>query len=132
MLSAKNVDEFIAVQTDEKIELLEQVRELILKTAPDAEEVVSYGVPCYKWNGSLVGFGVQKKGISFYAMNAVTPEAFKNELDGYKFSASTIHINTGQKIPKAALKKIIKARMKENESAKLVKKNPSSLKSYEG
>lgn len=132
MLSAKSVDEFIAVQSDEQIEMLEKVRELILTTAPKAEELVSYGVPCYKWNGSLVGFGVQKKGISFYAMNSKMPEAFKNELSAYKFSASTIHINLGQKIPKAVLKKIIKVRMKENEATQLAKKNPSSLKSYEG
>lgn len=114
MINAKNVDDFIAIQSEAVIEMLEQIRGIILKTAPRAEELVSYGVPCYKLNGMLVGFGVQKKGISFYTMSTTAPAAHKSELTGYKFSGSTIHINLGQKIPKALITKIIRERIKHN------------------
>ncbi|MBI3135096.1 MAG: DUF1801 domain-containing protein [Bacteroidetes bacterium] len=124
MINAKNVDDFIATQSDAVIAMLEQLRGIILKTAPGAEELVSYGVPCYKLNGMLVGFGVQKKGISFYTMSTTTPAAHKSELTGYKFSGSTIHINLGQKIPATLIKKIIHERIKQNaDKAKKKKKN---------
>ena|SRR5688572_15116816 len=122
MLKAKNVAEYIAVQPEDVTEMLEQIREIILTTVPDAEEMVSYGVPNYKFNGMLVGFGAQKKGISFYTMNPKMPEAFKKDLTGYNYSASTIHINKGQKMPTAVIKKIIKERMKENAAVAAAKK----------
>jgi len=123
MINAKNVDEYIAIQPEDVTEMLEKIREIILTTAPKAEEVVSYGVPCYKLNGSLVGFGAQKKGISFYAMNTKLPAAFKNELIGYKYSNSTVHINKDQKMPTATLKKMIKERIKENAARAAAKKS---------
>jgi uncharacterized protein YdhG (YjbR/CyaY superfamily) len=121
-MKPKTVDEFIALQDDDKKELLNQIRELILNTVPKAQEQISYMVPYYKYHFGLVGFGVQKKGCSFYTMNPKMPESFKSELAGYKFSASTIHINSDQKLPKTVLKKIIKARMKENEEKAALKK----------
>lgn len=125
MMKPKTVDEYIALQDDDKKELLSQIRELILNTTPKAEEQISYMVPYYKYHFGLVGFGVQKNGCSFYTMNSNMPAAFKTELTGYKFSASTIHINSDQKLPKTVLKKIIKARMKENESKAALKKKKS-------
>ncbi|MBK6950618.1 MAG: DUF1801 domain-containing protein [Crocinitomicaceae bacterium] len=124
-MKPKTVDEYIDLQDEDKKEQLQQIRELILSTVPKAEEQVSYMVPYYKYYFGLVGFGAQKKGCSFYTMNSKMPEAFKSELTGYKFSASTIHINSDQKLPKTVLKKIIKARMKENEYKAALKKKKS-------
>lgn len=121
-MNPKTVDEYVALQDEDKKELLCQMRELILNTAPKAEEQISYMVPYYKYHYGLVGFGVQKKGCSFYTMNPKLPENFRSELTGYKFSASTIHVNADQKLPKAVLKKIIKERMKENELKAALKK----------
>ena len=122
MIKAKNVDEFIAIQPDDVKDLLHEIRTIILTAVPKAEELVSYGVPCYKLNGPLVGFGTQKKGISLYTMNTKMPESFKADLQGYKYSASTIHINKDQKMPTPTIKKIIKARIKENEERAAAKK----------
>jgi uncharacterized protein YdhG (YjbR/CyaY superfamily) len=121
-MKPKTVEEYIAIQSEEKKELLHQIREMILTTAPKAQEQVSYLVPYYKYHFGLVGFGVHKKGCSFYTMTSKLLVDFKSELTGYKYSASTIHINSDQKLPKTVLKKIIKARMKENELKVALKK----------
>jgi uncharacterized protein YdhG (YjbR/CyaY superfamily) len=121
-MKPKNVDEYIAIQDQDKLKMLLELRELILTTAPKAEEQLSYMVPYYKYHFGLVGFGAQKKGCSFYTMNAKMPEAYKEELKDYKFSGSTIHIQTGQKIPKTLFKKMIKKRMQENEAKPALKK----------
>lgn len=113
-MKPKTVDEYIALQPVEKREMLEEMREIILTTAPKAEETISYMIPCYKQNGMLVGFGNHKKGCSFYAMHATIGKVFPKELIDYDVNTSTIHFITGKKLPAALIKKIIKYRIKQN------------------
>jgi uncharacterized protein YdhG (YjbR/CyaY superfamily) len=43
-------------------------------------------------------------------------EAFKNELKGFSTSKGTIHFSTGKPLPTALVKKLVKARVAQNES----------------
>lgn len=52
--SVKSVDEYLALYSGDMRKLLEQMRTIIRKAAPDAEEVISYQMPAYKQNGILV------------------------------------------------------------------------------
>jgi uncharacterized protein YdhG (YjbR/CyaY superfamily) len=45
-------------------------------------------------------------------------EAFKNELKSFSTSKGTIHFPTDQPVPVALIKKMVKARVAENESRK--------------
>ncbi len=113
---AKNVDDYIANQPEELIEMLVHIRHIIQSVAPDAEEVISYRIPCYKLHGMFVGFGTHKGGCSLYAMNTKILGEFGKELDnkGIKYSGSTVHFGANQKLPVALIKKMVKARMKQN------------------
>lgn len=128
MSKPKNADDYIALQDNETVEMLEKLRQLIRLAAPEAEEHFSYGVVCYKLQGHLVGFGAQKKGISFYTMNVTLPTQFKSELTGYTYKSSTIHINKGQKMPSTVLKKMIQTRIKENRQKELERQKKISKK----
>ena len=62
------VDEYIKSFSKDIQTLLEQVREIIKTTAPNAVESIAYGMPAYKTNGKpLVYFAAFKKHIGFYA-----------------------------------------------------------------
>ena len=61
-----NVDEYIASFPEAMQTLLRQIREAIVKAAPDAEESISYGLAGYKLHGPLVYFGGFKSHIGFY------------------------------------------------------------------
>lgn len=111
---ATTVDQYIALQPVEKREMLEQMRALIRSVVPKAEEVISYMLPTYKLNGHLVGFGVNKKGCSFYTMNPNLATQFPEEFKKLRWSASTIRFVTDEKLPTPILKKIIKYRVTEN------------------
>jgi uncharacterized protein YdhG (YjbR/CyaY superfamily) len=113
-MKPKTVDEYIALQPLAKREMLEEMRSIIRSAVPKAEEVVSYMIPCYKLNGFLIGFGVHKKGCSFYAMHADIGSVFPKELKDIEHKASTIHFMAGKKLPAALIKKIIKFRVKQN------------------
>lgn len=113
--SPATVKEYIARQPEEYRATLEELRSLILSVAPDAEEVISYQVPCFKYHYMMVGLGVNKNFCSLYVMNPSLVKELKSEFKKGRVSGSTIHFEPGEKLPAALIKKIVKTRMKENE-----------------
>lgn len=114
-IKISTVDDYIAAQSPEQREMLEQLRSLIQSVVPKAEEGISYMLPTYKQHGHLVGFGVNKKGCSFYCMNPKIADQLPDVFKKLKWSASTIHFALDEKLPVTALKKIIRYRVKEND-----------------
>lgn len=92
---------------------LERVRNIIRQLAPEAEEVISYGMPAFKYNKKyLVGFFAYKDHMSLFP----TPgpiEALKDKLGGFKLSKGTIQFTHDNPIPEPILKEIIKQRLAE-------------------
>ncbi|MES2003392.1 MAG: DUF1801 domain-containing protein [Bacteroidota bacterium] len=120
---AKNVDDYIAEQPVDHREILESIRHLVLSVAKDAEEVISYRLPCYKLNGMLVGFGTHKKGCSFYTMSTTILGEHADELTGFHYEGSTLHLPLGQKLPVTLLKKLIRKRMQMNQEKAMRKQH---------
>jgi len=113
MKKPETVDEYIAPFPQETQRLLQLVRGAIRETVPDAEEVISYGMPGYKFNGMLVWFAGYKKHIGFYPKtNAI--KVFKKELTGYKTSKGAIQFPLDKPLPVTLIKHIVKLRAKEN------------------
>ena len=113
MTRPKSIDEYIAGFPQEIQLLLNQLRVTIRKAAPDAEEVISYAMPGYKYHGMLVFFAAYKNHIGFYA----TPTghaAFKKELSVYKQGKGSVQFPVDQPLPLGLITKIVKFRMKQN------------------
>jgi uncharacterized protein YdhG (YjbR/CyaY superfamily) len=116
-----DVDDYVANQRDELKSQLSQIRKIIRSMVPDAEEVISYQIPCYKYYGMLVGFGVHKNGCSFYTMSNTILSSLTKELGDLRYAGSTIHLDSKKKLPVALLKKIIRLRTKHNEERNWLK-----------
>lgn len=103
--------------------LLQQVRELIKKAAPGAEETISYGMPAFRLHGMLVYYAAWKSHIGLYPASSATFKSFEKELAAYTTSKGAIQFPYEKKIPVHLLTAIIKFRVKENlEKAALRKK----------
>ena len=85
MQAFASVDDYIAAQPQALQPKLVQLREIIRKAAPKAEECISYGMPAYKHHGPLVYFACFKQHFGFFPMPSVI-EAFRKDLDGYAVS----------------------------------------------
>jgi len=96
--------------------ILKQVRATIRKAAPDAEEVISYGMPGYKLNGMLVWFAGYAKHIGFYPKISGI-DAFKKELSKYKGAKGSVQFPIDEPMPLGLITKITKFRAKENRLA---------------
>lgn len=77
--------------------------------------MISYQIPMYKHHGMLVGFAAFKDHCSFYPGTKVIA-THKDELKAYDTSKGTIRFPTGKPLPATLVKKLVKARMAENEA----------------
>ncbi|GEP93414.1 Uncharacterized conserved protein YdhG, YjbR/CyaY-like superfamily, DUF1801 family [Chitinophaga terrae (ex Kim and Jung 2007)] len=110
---APNVDAYIAGFPTAVQQLLNEMRKIIRKAAPKAEEKISYGIPAYRQNGNLVYFAAFKNHIGFYP----TPsgiEKFKKELSSYKQSKGTVQFPLDQPLPADLISRIVKFRIAED------------------
>jgi uncharacterized protein YdhG (YjbR/CyaY superfamily) len=113
-IPVKDIDTYIAKQAEDVRAGLEDLRQIIKSLVPDAEEVISYAMPAFKYHGMLVGFAANKNHIGFYTWNGHTVADFKDELKGYVTTKSAIHLSIDKPLPAGLIKKIVKARVKEN------------------
>lgn len=109
----KTIDEYIAGFPVAIQAALEQIRQTIKKTAPTAEEKISYAIPTFTLNGNLVHFAAFKNHIGFYAMPSGN-EAFQQELSTYKKGKGSIQFPINKPIPLDLITKIVNFRVKEN------------------
>ncbi len=93
--------------------ILQKIRQAIQQAAPQAVEVISYGMPAFKFNGkTLVYFAGWKEHIGFYPIPS-SLVAFKKELALYKHAKGSVQFPLNQPIPYALIKKIVRFRVKE-------------------
>lgn len=120
----KNIDDYIAIQTPEVQILLEQMRQTIKNAAPEAEELISYNMPAFKYHGMLVYFAAYKNHIGFYATPTGHSE-FKEELSIYKQGKGSVQFPLNQVLPLELISRIVKFRMGENLKKVQLKNNKS-------
>jgi uncharacterized protein YdhG (YjbR/CyaY superfamily) len=113
---AKDVDAYIAAVPEPARGMLKKMRQIVKATAPKAVEVISYQIPLYKHHGPLVAFAAFKHHIGFYVMSKRLMAAHKEEFEPYQKAIATVRFPIGEPIPAALVKKVVKARIKENEA----------------
>ncbi len=117
----KTIDEYIATFPVEVQQHLKQIREVIKKTAPQAEEKIGYGMPTFTLNGNLIHFAAYKNHIGLYPAPQALEE-FKEALSGYKGSKGAVQFPLDQPIPLPLIERITKYRVQKNLEKPLKKK----------
>jgi uncharacterized protein YdhG (YjbR/CyaY superfamily) len=115
--SPRDVDEYISLAPIEVQDKLREIRAAIREAAPTAVESISYGIPYYDYKGRLAWFGLAKNHVGLYLRPPVIQEHMK-ELAGYETTKSTVRFPLDKKIPVTLVKKLVRARVKKNETGK--------------
>lgn len=110
------VDAYLASLPRAERESLEALRTLIRHTIPHVEERVSYGTTVmFSLGRDLVGFVSQPRNLSFFTASPKLARAMKDEITKtHKISGATIHFSPDHPLPTALVKKILRARIREN------------------
>lgn len=104
------VDEYIAQYSGERKDILNKLREVIKKAAPEATEKISWQMPTYHQKTNLIHFAMQKNHVGIYP----SPEgviAFADELKEYKTTKGGIQLPLDKPIPYDLVKRITEYRV---------------------
>jgi uncharacterized protein YdhG (YjbR/CyaY superfamily) len=114
----KSVEDYLAAVPEPHRSTLNKVRATIRSAVPkEAEEVISYGIPAFKYRKVLIWYAAFSDHCSLFPTASVIAK-FKDELKSYKISKGTIQFPVDQPPPAALLKKMVKVRLSEAEGKK--------------
>lgn len=107
------IDEYFEkINYKERAEL-ERIRRIVKTTVPEAEEVVSYGIPGFNYNGKyLIGFHIFKNHMSLFP-TAKPINALKSKLNNFKLSKGTIQFTLDNTISESLIRKLILYRIED-------------------
>jgi uncharacterized protein YdhG (YjbR/CyaY superfamily) len=112
----KTIDEYLAGIPEPARSTLQKIRATIRSAAPpEATETISYRIPTFRYKGPLVAFAAFSKHCSFFSMGASVLDVFESELKGFRKSKGTLHFSLDKPLPTALVKKLVKARVAQNE-----------------
>ncbi len=117
----KTIDEYLAAVPEEARPALEKIRATIRATAPEATEKIGYGMPMFYYFGPLVAFASFKDHSSFFPMSVRIMEEYSKDLKKYSTSKGTIRFPINRPPPPSLIRKMVKARIAQNEAKKKTK-----------
>jgi uncharacterized protein YdhG (YjbR/CyaY superfamily) len=114
-VAPRTVDDYVAGFPPATQKVLEQVRRIIRKALPKAEERISYGIPAFRQHGGyVIYFAGWKEHYSLYPANRRLEGAFRKELEPYELSGKgTIRFPLGEPAPAKLIAAIAKFRLKD-------------------
>jgi uncharacterized protein YdhG (YjbR/CyaY superfamily) len=108
------MDTYISQFPAEVAAILRKVRSTIRRSAPGANETISYGIPTFTLNGRyLVYFAGYKNHISLYPVPKGTP-ALNKALAGNRKGSGTLQFALNEPVPYGLISKVVKALAKDN------------------
>lgn len=116
-MKSRSVADYLAEQPKASQRALRSVRRVIRKALPDAEEVISYGIPAYRVHGYVaLFFAGWRDHYSLYPVNARLVAALKPSSVSYEVNdKGTIKFPLSEPVPENLIAKI--AKMKGQEAA---------------
>ncbi len=91
---------------DQKNEF-ERIRKIVKKLVPEAEEVISYGMPTFKYNGKyLLYWGAFKNHMSLFPGSALV-DSVREKLDGFKLAKGTIQFTAEKPVPEDVITELV-------------------------
>jgi uncharacterized protein YdhG (YjbR/CyaY superfamily) len=114
----QNVDEYLAGVPEPARSTLKKIRASIRSAVPpEATEVISYAMPAFKYKGVLVWYAAFSNHCSLFPTASIIQE-FKDELQAYATSKGTIQFPADKPLPASLVKKLVRARVLQNENRK--------------
>jgi uncharacterized protein YdhG (YjbR/CyaY superfamily) len=114
--SPEDVDGFLAKVPEDKRAALEKLRKTIRSAAPKATEGIGYAIPTFYQQGPLVSNSFSKNHCRFHLMSPALAKANEDALTSYDTTTATIRFTPDKPLPAALVRKLVKARIAENEA----------------
>ena len=115
-MSKQEIDDYLARVGQPKRATLQKLRQTIRDILPDAEEVISYGMPAFRLNGKVIaGFAAFKNHLAYLPHSGSVLAELGDDLAAYTSTEGSLHFPIDRPLPKALVKKLIAARLRQVE-----------------
>ncbi len=112
----KTIDAYLATVSPDRRAALEKLRKTILSILPDADECISYAMPAFRHAGYVVaGFLATSKGCSYFPFSGKTLATVAADVKVHEQTKSALHFDPKRPLPRALVRKLLKARIAETE-----------------
>lgn len=113
-MSKQEVDRYLAGIEEPKRSTLESLRQTVASIVPDAEEVISYGMPGFRLDGKMIaGYAAFKNHLAYLPHSGSVLGELTNELAGYASTSGSLHFPIDKPLPRSLVKKLIDVRLKQ-------------------
>ena len=93
-----SVEEYLARLDSNRRHILESLRKLVRRAAPQASETLRYGMPTYELNGHVAAFASQKHYVSLYLDTELVAE-HQSDFGHLNCGKSCIRFNRLDQLP---------------------------------
>jgi uncharacterized protein YdhG (YjbR/CyaY superfamily) len=106
------IDAYLSRLDEPKRSTLERLRETIHEVVPQAEEGISYRLPAFRLEETVIaGFGAFKSHLSYFPHSGSVLEELAEQVAGYATSRGTLHFPIDAPLPKALGEQLIRVRI---------------------
>ena len=107
------VDEFVQTKVPAQHRaLVTELRAVLLKNMPGVEELISYGIPMYRYEKPVAWITPSKSGVTLGFRDGTAIEDRHGLLKGKGKGARNVHMKTVEDIDRAALRDYIRQAVK--------------------
>ena len=103
------VDAYLAGLPTAQRELLQHLRDVVSRVAPDAEETISYGMPAFRRDGRFfLSYAGWKRHCSVYPLSDDFLAKHRAELEGYGRTKGSLHFTPARPLPDELLEDLVR------------------------
>jgi len=111
-VSAGDIDDYLRGIEEPQRSALEALRRTILAIIPDAEQVISYRLPAFRFQGTTVaGFGAFRSHLSYFPFGGSVLSRLAGDLEGFTMTKSALHFDVDRPLAATLVKKLIDERL---------------------
>jgi len=110
------IDDYLAQTTPENRAVLQHIRELTHEQIGNLEEVMSYGMPGFRYTpkGKIVlGFAVNKHSMSIYPHSGQTLDHMSSDITPYRSALSALQFTPEKQLPDELVREFLQVRLQE-------------------
>jgi uncharacterized protein YdhG (YjbR/CyaY superfamily) len=113
--AAETVDTYIGACPSNARTILQRIRAIVRKEAPDAEEKISYRMPAYVLDGAFIYFAAFKTHIGMYPP-VKGDERLRKDLAAYRGEKGNLRFALDEPIPYPLIRRVVRCRLEEHQA----------------
>jgi len=111
-MSSGEIDAYLAALDEPQRSTLTDLRRTIMEIVPEAEEIISYGMPAFRLQDKVVaGFASFKHHVSYFPHSGSVLPALKKDVKAYSTSTGTLRFASDTPLPRSLVEKLIAVRI---------------------